>query len=168
MAGTQLQLRRGTTAQHATFTGAVGEITIDTDKKSVIVHDGSTAGGIPLLSSTGSQASTGAQTFKTVNYVSEGTVSGTTGAQTVDWTASQNYKQTEPTGAITYTFTAPAGICHLQLRILSDGASTAYTHVWPGTVKWLGSTWSAVANKNAMINFWYDGASYWAMGANEV
>ena len=44
---TQLQLRRGTTAQHSTFTGASGEITIDTDKNVVIVHDGSTAGGIP-------------------------------------------------------------------------------------------------------------------------
>ena len=43
----QLQLRRGTTAQHATFTGAVGEVTIDTDKDVVVVHDGATAGGFP-------------------------------------------------------------------------------------------------------------------------
>jgi hypothetical protein len=45
---TQVQRRRGTTAQHATFTGAVGEITIDTDKKTAVVHDGATAGGNPL------------------------------------------------------------------------------------------------------------------------
>lgn len=44
----QLQLRRGTTAQHSTFTGAVGEVTVDTDKKVVVVHDGSIAGGVPL------------------------------------------------------------------------------------------------------------------------
>ena len=44
----QLQLRRGTTSQHSTFTGANGEVTIDTDKKVVVVHDGATAGGIPL------------------------------------------------------------------------------------------------------------------------
>ena len=43
-----LQHRRGTTAQHSTFTGLVGEITIDTTKKTVVVHDGTTAGGIPL------------------------------------------------------------------------------------------------------------------------
>lgn len=43
-----LQLRRGTTAQHSAFTGLVGEVTIDTDKDTVVVHDGSTAGGIPL------------------------------------------------------------------------------------------------------------------------
>ena len=43
----QLQLRRGTTAQHSTFTGAVGEVTIDTSKDVVVVHDGATAGGFP-------------------------------------------------------------------------------------------------------------------------
>ena len=46
---TQVQIRRGTTAEHSTFTGAVGEITVDTDKDVVVVHDGSTAGGSPLL-----------------------------------------------------------------------------------------------------------------------
>jgi len=45
---TQVQLRRGTTAQHASFTGAPGEITVDTTKKTVIVHDGVTEGGSPL------------------------------------------------------------------------------------------------------------------------
>lgn len=43
-----LRLRRGTTVQHSTFTGLDGEITVDTTKKTVVVHDGSTAGGIPL------------------------------------------------------------------------------------------------------------------------
>lgn len=43
-----LQLRRGTTAQHSAFTGLVGEVTIDTDKDTIVVHDGVTAGGIPL------------------------------------------------------------------------------------------------------------------------
>ena len=41
----QLQLRRGTTAQHSVFTGAVGEVTIDTDKDALVVHDGVQAGG---------------------------------------------------------------------------------------------------------------------------
>lgn len=45
---TQVQRRRGTTAEHATFTGAAGEITVDTTKKTAVVHDGSTAGGFPL------------------------------------------------------------------------------------------------------------------------
>jgi hypothetical protein len=45
----QVQYRRGTTAQHATFTGANGEFTIDTDKKVPVIHDGATAGGFPSL-----------------------------------------------------------------------------------------------------------------------
>jgi hypothetical protein len=45
---TALQLRRGTTSQHSSFTGANGEVTVDTTKKTAVVHDGSTAGGIPL------------------------------------------------------------------------------------------------------------------------
>ena len=45
---TQVQLRRGNTTSTSTFTGAVAEVTVDTDKKTIVVHDGSTAGGIPL------------------------------------------------------------------------------------------------------------------------
>ena len=43
-----IQLRRGTTAEHSTFTGLVGEVTIDTTKDTLVVHDGATAGGYPL------------------------------------------------------------------------------------------------------------------------
>ena len=44
----QIQLRQGTTTEHNTFTGAVGEVTVDTNKKTVVVHDGVTAGGHPV------------------------------------------------------------------------------------------------------------------------
>ena len=44
---TQLQLRRGTTTEHTSFTGAVGEVTVDTTKDVLVVHDGATAGGFP-------------------------------------------------------------------------------------------------------------------------
>jgi major tropism determinant Mtd-like protein len=43
----QVRLRRGTTAQHSAFTGAEGELTYDTDKKTVVIHDGVTQGGRP-------------------------------------------------------------------------------------------------------------------------
>ncbi len=45
---TQIRFRRGTTAEHANFTGAMAEVTVDMDKMTLVVHDGSTAGGIPL------------------------------------------------------------------------------------------------------------------------
>ena len=48
---TQLQFRRGTTSQNNGFTGAVGELTIDTDTDAIILHDGSTAGGLEIVPS---------------------------------------------------------------------------------------------------------------------
>jgi len=45
---TAIQRRGGTTAEHANFTGLAREITVDTTKNTVVVHDGTTAGGIPL------------------------------------------------------------------------------------------------------------------------
>jgi hypothetical protein len=48
---TTFKLRRGTSAQHETFTGAAGEATVDTDGHGLRVHDGVTAGGHPLAMS---------------------------------------------------------------------------------------------------------------------
>ena len=51
----RLQHRGGTTAQHSTFTGAVREVTVDTDKDTLVVHDGATAGGKPLPTLSGTE-----------------------------------------------------------------------------------------------------------------
>lgn len=40
-----VQIRRGTSSQNTSFTGAVGELVYTTDTKDLYVHDGSTAGG---------------------------------------------------------------------------------------------------------------------------
>lgn len=45
---TALKLRKGTTAEHASFIGALAEVTVDTDKKTLVVNDGVTPGGTPL------------------------------------------------------------------------------------------------------------------------
>ena len=42
---TQVQYRRGSGSQNDAFTGALGEITVDTTAKTIRVHDGATAGG---------------------------------------------------------------------------------------------------------------------------
>lgn len=44
---TQVQFRRGTTAQNNAFTGVVGETTYDTDLQRLVTHDGVLAGGFP-------------------------------------------------------------------------------------------------------------------------
>lgn len=49
---TEIQYRRGSGTQNDAFTGALGEITVDTTQKTLRVHDGSTAGGMALVSST--------------------------------------------------------------------------------------------------------------------
>ena len=75
---TAIQRRRGTTTQHSTFTGLAGEITIDTTKNTVVVHDGSTAGGIPLAKSSEVTALGGADITAVVagNGLSGGSTSG--------------------------------------------------------------------------------------------
>jgi hypothetical protein len=65
----QLQLRRGTTTEHATFTGAEAEVTVDTTKDTLVVHDGVLAGGYPLAKDStvvhlsGAETITGVKTF---------------------------------------------------------------------------------------------------------
>jgi len=106
---------------------------------------------------------------KTVTFNSQPVLATTTGTIAVDWTAANAYKQTQPTGAITYTFTNPAGPCHLQMYVDSSGASTAQTFTWPAAVIWFGAVWAGVNNKKAIINFWYDGSgNYYATGMNQV
>jgi hypothetical protein len=68
MAITELKLRRGTTTDHQSFTGAEGEITIDTSKDTLVVHDGTTVGGHPL-----SKASEAKGWTTTEHFTSDGT-----------------------------------------------------------------------------------------------
>ena len=65
---TQLQVRRGTTSELQSFTGAEGEITVDTDKDTLVVHDGSTAGGHPLVKASEARGYT-----LTEHYIANGT-----------------------------------------------------------------------------------------------
>ena len=50
---TIVQFRRGTTAQNDAFTGSTGELSIDSTKDTIRVHDGSTAGGFELINESG-------------------------------------------------------------------------------------------------------------------
>lgn len=101
----QVQLRRGTTTQHSTFTGAVGEVTVDTDKDVVVVHDGVTAGGVPLLKAADLAAGTGIDVTGT-------TITNTSPDQTVVLTQGSN---------VTITGTYP------NFTIASTDTNTTYT-----------------------------------------
>lgn len=64
-----IKRRRGSTLQHSTFTGLAGELTVDTDINTLIVHDGSTVGGHPMakdsevVHNTGNETISGTKTF---------------------------------------------------------------------------------------------------------
>ena len=96
---TALQLRRGTTAQHATFVGANGEVTVDTDKKTLVVNDGVTPGGTPLARAdalttfvrhdTAAQGLTGTQQGNVKKNIGLGNVNNTADADKPVSTATQ-------------------------------------------------------------------------------
>ena len=50
---TQLQLRRGTTTETDAYTGAVGEVIVNTTKDTLVVQDGATQGGHELAKADG-------------------------------------------------------------------------------------------------------------------
>ena len=68
MANIEVKLRRGTDTEHSSFTGAEGEVTVDTTNDTLRVHDGSTAGGIRLAKLSEVSGGTG-----TVTSVDSGT-----------------------------------------------------------------------------------------------
>lgn len=56
----QIQLRRGTHSQHSTFTGVLGEVTVNTTNNSLHMHDGSSPGGHELAKINFSNVANGA------------------------------------------------------------------------------------------------------------
>ena len=62
---TQVQLRRGTTTQNNAFTGANGEISVDTDVKTLRLHDGVTGGGASIMMNTTTAQTALNKTFST-------------------------------------------------------------------------------------------------------
>ena len=93
---TQVRLRGGTTSQHSTFTGAEREVTVDTDKDTLVVHDGATAGGvtlakaseIPDITTKADLAGSSSQAFSASTLTST-TVNATT-VDLGDWTITQS------------------------------------------------------------------------------
>lgn len=134
-----------------------------------------TTGTLAIL---GANTFTGTQNFgnqnlsalKTAAFNSEISTGATSGTINVDWTAGACYLQAEPTNSVTYTFTAPTNSnVKLQIRVASDGTSTARTFTFPATVRQYGSTWTGtVTNKAALITLWWDGTSYHTMVVNEA
>ena len=127
-----LKLRRGTTTQHNSFTGAEGEVTVDTTKDALVVHDGSTQGGHPVAKSSdiaGYAALTGA-TFTgdvLIDNAQELRLGEADGSGT-NFTA---FKAQAQSGDITLTLPAVAPTANQVLK--ADG-STPTTLTWASDV----------------------------------
>tara|TARA_B100000212_G_scaffold142183_1_gene107038 strand:+ start:850 stop:1824 length:975 start_codon:yes stop_codon:yes gene_type:complete len=82
-----LKLRGGTTSQHSSFTGADREVTVDTDKETLVVHNGSQAGGFPLARADGSGTSnftiTGELDCATLDVSGDADIDGTLEADAI-------------------------------------------------------------------------------------
>lgn len=98
------------------------------------------------------------------------TLGSSSGTINVNWSVSSFYIVPEPTGTITFTFTAPPGRGVLTLLIWSDGTSSAQTLNYPGTCKAFGAALPATttANKMLLLNFNYVSSVYLSMGSSEV
>lgn len=120
---TQVQFRRGTTAQHATFTGAAGEITVDTDKDTLVVHDGTTAGGFPLENADADILKADTTDNLVVGFTSD---IETLGSNTItpDF-QTENLKSRAVTGNVTINApTTGNGACYIKLAADGSGPYT--------------------------------------------
>ena len=104
---TQVQFRRGTTGETSTFTGAIGEVTVNTSLNTCVIHDGSTAGGFSLLRSDGSNSALASGSASTpslffANDTNTGLFSG--GADQIGLTVGGNARLTiDSSGVISFT-----------------------------------------------------------------
>ena len=127
---TQVQRRKGTTVQHSTFTGASAELTVDSTKNTVVVHDGATAGGFPLAKESGSALSPSSVTLSggTANgvaYLNGSKVLTTGSALTFDGTT---FKVTGADAAINSIFAgATNGIRIIPKATSAEVAATDKT-----------------------------------------
>ena len=132
---TQVQFRRGTTAQNNNFTGAAGELSVNTSNVSLRIHDGSTVGGkeAALINNPLSQFAT------TTSAQLRGIISDETGTGSLVFGTSPTVDSpiflTPNIGTPSYavmtnaTGTAPGLTANVGTNItITDDTSTAATH----------------------------------------
>ena len=177
-----LQLRGGTTSQHGSFTGAVRETTVDTTKDTLVVHDGSTAGGFALARE--SALTTTTATAAAALPKAGGTVTGLVNMsdQILQRTVLKDYAETKVamsahavnlelgnvftytlSGGQTVTFTNPpaSGTAGSFTMIVTNGGSATLT--WPSSVDWAAATAPTLtANGVDVLTFTTcDGGTIW-------
>jgi len=169
----QVQFRRGTAAENDAFTGAVGEITVDTTNKQLRVHDGSTAGGTAALGSgaigvsvQGYDADTAkTDVEQTFTAPQRGAITALTSAATItiDLDNANFYSVTLDTNA---TFANPSNVTVGQagsIFITQDGTGSR-TASWGSQWKFIGGTAPTLTTTAAAV----DRIDYVVKSATEI
>lgn len=105
----QVQYRRGTASQITSFTGAQGEVVVDTTNNRVVVQDGSTAGGWPIAGA--SRAAVGDANYTLSSPYSIVAFTALTAARTLSlpattsWASGQRLLVVDESGACSATKT---------------------------------------------------------------
>jgi hypothetical protein len=169
----QVQFRRGTAAENDAFTGAVGEITVDTTNKQLRVHDGSTAGGTSALA--GSAIGVSVQGYdadtaktdveQTFTAPQRGAITALTSAATItiDLDNTNFYSVTLDTNA---TFANPSNVTVGQagsIFITQDGTGSR-TASWGSQWKFIGGTAPTLTTTAAAV----DRIDYVVKSATEI
>ena len=120
---TQVQFRRGTTSQNNAFTGAIGEITYDTEVKTLRLHDGSSAGGGAIVA-TLAASQTFTNKILSTNSAWQGNAVGLAYGGT-------NANITAAAGAIVYSTASALGVslAGTSGQVLTSGGTSAPTWV---------------------------------------
>ena len=160
---TQIQLRRGSSTQHNSFTGVAGEVTVDTTTYQLHVHDGSTVGGFPTVLATNGTLTTPTITNPTItNYTETAYTANSSTAITLSLvngtiqiiTLTGNCTITLPAVAAGKSFT-------VMLKMGSGGFTVTWAssgvHYWPNNIT---PTITGTAGKRDIFTFVSDG-TYW-------
>ena len=132
-----VKYRRGTTAEHASFTGAAGEITVNTTTNQLIVHDGVTVGGHAI--SAGVSGGGGPSTLTDLN-ISDGTDGQ---VLTTDGTGTFTFTTVTNSGGSSQTSTIISPSAFAYVNTTSDGSGT--------NISW--SNWN---NSNGTMDFTFE------------
>ena len=122
----QIQLRQGTTTEHNSFKGAVGEVTVDTTNYTLRVHDGTTVGGKVIVGT------------RLVSTFIDANTENTTGVRIVNELGNTNLP-----------FNTRGVLSVYSNEIFVAGALRVYQTFQPDTFndlyfrKWDGASWSA-------------------------
>jgi hypothetical protein len=160
----QVQFRRGTAAENDAFTGAVGEITVDTTNKQLRVHDGSTAGGTAALAGLPANNAV-VDTEQTFTAPQRGAITALTSAATItiDLDNTNFYSVTLDTNA---TFANPSNVTVGQagsIFITQDGTGSR-TASWGANWKFAGGTAPTLTTTAAAV----DRIDYVVKSATEI